>query len=118
MPWTAVASGTDSLLRGGSSLAAEFRRSVLAGLDDVHVARAATKVARNAAADLRFGRARLQPQQRRGGHHHARRAEAALQAVLLPEPFLQRVELAVLLEALDGLDARAISLNREQGARL
>ena len=57
-------------------------------------------------------------QQRAAGHHHARRAEAALQAVLLPEALLERVQLAVLLQALDGRDLAAVGLHREHGARL
>src|SRR5206468_790441 len=50
--------------------------------------------------------------------HHSRRAVAALQAVLLPEAFLDGMELAVLLEALDGRDLMAVGLDREEGARL
>ena len=57
-------------------------------------------------------------EQRVAGHHHARRAEAALQAVLLQEAVLDRVELAVLLQALDGRDLAAVGLHGEHGAGL
>ena len=39
-----------------------------------------------------------------------------LQAVLLKEPFLDRMELAILLEALDCCDRRLVRLDREHGA--
>ena len=42
------------------------------------------------------------------GHHHPRGAETALQAVLVHEPLLHRVELAVVLEALDGAHLVAV----------
>ena len=42
----------------------------------------------------------------------------ALQAVLLGEGLLDRVELPALLEALDGGDLRSVRLNREHRARL
>ncbi len=50
------------------------------------------------------------------GHDHAGGAEAALEAVFVPEGFLHGVELAVGGEAFDGGDAAAIGLDREQGA--
>ena len=46
-----------------------------------------------ARADLVLGRVRVSSQQRDRGHHHARCAEAALQAVLLAERLLDRVQL-------------------------
>ena len=52
------------------------------------------------------------------GEDHPRRAEAALQPVLRPERVLQRRELAVLRQSLDGGHARAVGLDRERGARL
>src|SRR6185436_13004139 len=57
-------------------------------------------------------------EERAGGHQHARRAEAALQRVLLGEGFLHRVQLAALLQALDGVDAAAVGLHGEHRARL
>src|SRR4051794_6434924 len=73
---------------------------VLHGFDDVDVAGAPAEVAGDRLADLPFAGIRIACQQGRAGEHHARRAEAALQAVLLPETFLNGVELAILLQAL------------------
>ena len=50
-------------------------------------------------------------------HDHAGRAVAALQAMLLPEAVLQRMQLAVLGEPLDRGDLRAVGLHREDRAR-
>src|SRR5947209_17437426 len=83
-----------------ASLLAKLRGRVLHGLDDVDVAGAATEVARDRAADLVLAGVLVVLEQRAAGHHHAGRAEAALQAVLLHEAFLHRMQLAVLLEAL------------------
>src|ERR1700674_3679983 len=69
------------LLRSNRGLAAQRRRAVLNGFDDVDVASAATQVARNPAPDLRLGRTRIGCQQRLRAHQHAGRAEATLQAV-------------------------------------
>src|SRR4029077_6353639 len=41
-----------------------------------------------------------------------------LQSVLLVESVLNRIELAVLLQALDGHDLASVGLNRERGTRL
>src|SRR4029077_11645140 len=87
-------------------------------LDDVHVARAATEVALEPFADLVVGRARVLRQQIRRGHDHPRRAVAALQAVLVPERLLQRMELAVLGHAFDRGEAPALGLDREHRAAL
>ena len=51
-------------------------------------------------------------------HDHARRTEAALQAVLIPEGFLDLVHLAVGGHPFDGQDPGAIALDREDGAAL
>src|SRR5262245_5017085 len=60
---------------------------------DVLVAGAAAEVALEAVADLVVGRIRVRLENRARGHDHAGRAVAALEAVLLPESFLHRVEL-------------------------
>ena len=52
------------------------------------------------------------------GHQHAGRAVAALQAVLLVEGLLQRVQHAALLQALDRQHLGAVALHRQHGARL
>ena len=49
---------------------------------------------------------------------HAGRAVAALQAVLLPESFLQGMEPTVVGQAFDRHDLGAVRLNREERARL
>src|SRR5437762_12333249 len=87
---------TSGLVLGGMarSLLAQACRGVFDGLHDVHIAGAPAQVARDGLADLELGRARVRRQQGAAGHHHARRAIAALQAVLFPESFLNGVELA------------------------
>src|SRR5262247_2089024 len=72
---------------------------VLHGLDDVHVAGAPAQIPRDRLADLLLARVLVSLEQRARGHQHARGAEAALQAVLLGEAFLHRVELPALLKA-------------------
>src|SRR5262249_25624767 len=75
-------------------------------------------VARDTVADLGLGRLRIAGEQRARALQHAGRAESALQAVLLPEALLQRVQRAAGGEALDGLDRRAVGLDRERRAAL
>src|SRR5215813_385101 len=77
---------------------------VLDCLDDVHVARAATEISGDGFPDLRFTRRLVLGEERAAGHHHSRSAVPALQAVLLPEALLDRVELPVLLQTLDRAD--------------
>src|ERR1700728_2362654 len=69
-------------------------------------------------ADLRLVRIGVMIEQPAGGHHHAGRAETALQAVALDEPLLDRVELAVALQALHGPHRAAVGHGREDRARL
>ena len=57
-------------------------------------------------------------QQRPRGEHHPRRAEAALEAVLLHEPLLDGIELGALLEVLDRAHRVAAGHRREHRARL
>ena len=88
-------------------------------LDDVLVARAAAQVAVQTAPYFGFGRVRVVAQELVDRDDHARRAEAALQAVLFPERLLDRVQLAVGLGiALDRLDVGAVGLDGQDGARL
>src|ERR1700692_4852764 len=95
---------------GGSLL---LLGGVLHRLDDVDVAGAAAEVAGDRFADLQLARIRVLLEERAARHQHSRRAIAALQAVLLPEAFLHRVELAVLLEPFDRRDLVAVGLHRE-----
>ena len=91
---------------------------VLNGVDDVLVAGAAAEVAGDALADLALRRRRVVFEQRHGRHDHPRRAVAALEAVLLPEAFLQGMQLTVRREALDRRDRGAVGLDREDRAGL
>ena len=50
-------------------------------------------------------------------HQKAGRAEAALQAVMLHEGALQRIELVAVRQAFDGADLLAVRLHREHQAR-
>src|SRR5215468_4857055 len=102
----------------GSLSGAELVGGVLDGFDDLVVAGAPAQVPRDPVADLGLGRVRVPRQQRARAHQHAGRAEPALQAVALPEPLLQRMQRAAGGEALDGLDRRAVGLDREHGAAL
>src|SRR5262245_24181737 len=86
---------------------------VLHGFHDLVVAGAAAQVARDAAPDLVVGRALVLGQRRRGRHEHSGSTEAALQAVLLPETLLQRVELAAVGQALHRTEVRAVGLDGE-----
>src|SRR5438093_2874852 len=90
----------------------------LDGLDDVHVAGTPAEVAFESPPDLVFGRVRVLREQIRGGHDEARRAVAALQAVLVPERLLDRVQLAILGHALDRLQVLALRLDGEHRAAL
>src|SRR5260370_37760207 len=90
----------------------------LHGLDDVHVARTPAEVAFEALPDLVLGRVRVLVQEVGGRHDETRRAVAALQAVLVPERLLDRVQLAVFGHALDRGQALALGLDRKHGAAL
>src|SRR5258708_36197677 len=59
---------------------------VLHRLDDVHVARAAAEGAGDRLPDLELAGIGVAREQRVARDHHARRAAAALQALLLPQP--------------------------------
>src|SRR4029077_17969674 len=88
-------------------------RRVLDRLDDVVVAGAATEVAFEAVANLGLAGALVPLEELVGGHDHARGAEAALEAMLLPEALLDRVELPILGEPLDRHDVGAVGLYGE-----
>src|SRR5881409_732710 len=108
----AVAIGATSL-RSGHVL-----RGPLNLLHDVVVARAPAQIAFELVTDELFGGLGITLEQLVGGQDHTGCAEPALQAVLLPEALLDRVQLAVLREPLDGRDLRAVRLHREDRARL
>ena len=62
-------------------------------VDDLVVAGASAKIARQCVANLGLGRMRVVIEQRLGRHQKARRANAALQARVLEELLLQRMQL-------------------------
>src|SRR5512142_1242888 len=102
----------------GVGLRRQLLRRRLHGLDDVLVAGAPAEVARHPVADLLLARVRVLLQQTVRARDHSRRAEAALQAVILVERLLQRVQLAALREALDRQDVGTFALHGEHRARL
>jgi hypothetical protein len=68
--------------------------------------------------DLLLGRVGIALQEIGGGHDHPRRAVAALQAVVVPEGLLERVQLVAVGHALDGLDLGAVGLDGKHRAAL
>ncbi len=113
-----LASAPAVAMAGAACCSRILRRRVLDGLDDVDVAGAAAEVAGDRLANLVVGRIGIAFEEGDGGHHHAGRAEAALQAMLLEEALLHRMQDAALLQPLDGADLRAIGLNGEHRAGL
>ena len=65
------------------------------GIDDVLVAGAAAQIARQRLAHLVLARRRMFVEKGRHGHQDARRAVAALQAVVIVHRLLQRVVFAI-----------------------
>src|SRR5213594_1887949 len=62
------------------------------GVDDVRIPGAATQIAVQAVRDLLAARRAILAEQVHGGHDHPGRAEAALQAVAVPEALLNRMQ--------------------------
>src|ERR1700735_1333689 len=85
---------------------------------DVLVAGTAAQVAGDRPPHVFLGRGGVAVEQVLGRHHHARRAEPALEAVLLPEPLLERVQLAGRGQALDGGDGTPADLHGQHRAGL
>src|ERR1700759_90220 len=85
---------------------------------DVLVAGTAAQVARYRPPDVFLGRVGVAVEQFLGRHHHARRAEPALEAVLLPEPLLEWVQLAGRRQALHGGDVTPVDLDGQHRAGL
>ena len=106
----------DRLGRGHASTGAHHLARGLYGAHDVGVTGTPAQIAFETLADLVLGRARVALQQRRRRHEEARRAETALQSVLVPERFLQRREFAVAGQALDRCELSAIRLDGEHRA--
>src|SRR2546426_7522523 len=105
-----VAMAPTSLL-GGHVLGRPLDR-----LYDVVIAGAAAQIAFQLMPDELLRRLRVALQHLVDRHDHPGSAEAALEPVLLPEALLDRVQLAVLRQTLDGHDIRAVHLDREEVA--
>src|SRR5438552_5005217 len=91
-------------------------RGVLDRLHDIRVARASAQVTGDRAADLFLRWMRIFLEQRDGAHHHSGRAEAALEAMLFDEALLNRMELAIGLEAFDRPQFSTVCLHCEDRA--
>ena len=85
-------------------------------LDDVLVAGAAAEIGREHVEQLVVADVRIVLQRVRRQHQEARRAEAALQAVVVDEGLLQRMQLLAVGEPFDGADLPAVGLDREHQA--
>src|SRR6185436_10506496 len=86
---------------------------------DVVIAGAAAEVAFQRLADFLLARVGVALREVERVHHHARGAEAALQAMVLFECRLHRVQRAIgLRHALDGHDVGALGLHRDDRAAL
>src|SRR4029079_14270375 len=105
--------GAGRLCLGGSG---HLAGRLLDRLDDVHVSGTATQVAADPLADLVLGRRLVLAEEPGSLHDHARGAEAALEAVLVPERLLERVEGGAVGPALDGLDLSTVGLDRQHRA--
>src|SRR6056297_1165994 len=88
-------------------------------LDDIVIARATAQVPFEVVAYLGLCWRRVVLEQRRRRHHHARRAEPALQPVMVLERGLNGMQRAVGLgHPLDGLHLHTLGLGGEHGAGL
>src|SRR6516225_402553 len=85
-------------------------------VDDVLVSGAAADVALEPVANLLFAGSGVTVDNLLGGHDHPRSAESALEAVLVPEGFLYRIELAVVCQPFHGYDLRAVGLHGKHRA--
>src|SRR5689334_7642345 len=83
-------------------------RGSLHRVDDVLVTGAAAQVAFESVANFLFGGVGVVGEQLPGAQNHAGRTEAALQSVLVPECFLDRIEAAICREPFDGQDFSSI----------
>src|SRR5260370_7716383 len=86
--------------------------------NDVLVVRAATEIAFQSAVNFFPGGMRISAKELLRRNNHSWCAEAALQSVLLPKAFLQRVKLAVTRQSFDCRHFRAVTLDGEKCPRL
>src|SRR5215213_6542556 len=104
--------------RGGGRSRLHRSRRFADRRDDVLVAGASTVVALQRVADLAVGGIRVAGEEVGRDHDHSRGAEAALEAVLLPERVLEWMEAAVRSHPLDRGHATAVGLNGQHRATL
>ena len=105
--------------RPSSSIASSIDlRGRLHCVDDVVVARAAAEVALEPEADLLLRRVRALLQQRHRRHHETRRAEAALERMVLVEGLLDGMQPGVSGQALDRRHRASVGLDGQHRARL
>src|SRR6266545_1383491 len=90
---------------------------VLDGLHDVHVAGTSAQVAGDGPSNILVGWVGVALEEGLAHQHHPGSAEAALEAVLLLERNLDRIELTVRHESLDRRDLPALRLDAEHRAR-
>src|ERR1044071_5259795 len=105
-------------LPSSSLTSAHAGRARADSLDDVVVAGAPAQVALEPVADFALAGIRVGSTQIGRAHDHAGGTEPALQAVMLAERGLHRMELAAVGEPLDRRDLGAIGLDREHRAGL
>ena len=93
-------------------------RSILHRGYDVLIPGAAADIAIKRFANLAIARVGIVPQQIMRAHNHAGSTEAALQAVLLPESLLNRMQLVTTGQTFYRCDLATICLNRQYGTGL
>src|SRR5262249_37356923 len=98
-------------------LALQAPSGIKRGRDDALVAGAAAQIAGDRDAHLLLGWVRIVAQELGQGGQHPGRAEAALQAMVVAERLLQRIELVrTWREPFDRRDGMAVGLHREHQA--
>src|SRR5438067_5849909 len=90
--------------------------SILDSTHNILVAGTAANVALQGCANLGFARVGIVLEQLVGGHNHTRGAETALQAMFLPEAFLNGVQTPFWGQSLDSGYLSTVSLNCKHGA--
>ncbi len=87
------------------------------GIDDVLITGTAAQIAGNRLAHFAIAQRPARAQQRIGGHQKTRRAEAALQGVILFERLLQRAQRIFIRQRFHRGDFRPVGLHRQHQAR-
>ena len=85
-------------------------------LQNILVPGAAARVSRNRFAHVVVSWLLVPGQQLQSRKHQPRRAVPALQSVAIAKSFLDRMQLAIFFQALDGENLHPVRLHREHGA--